>query len=190
MQAANLHLIEQPYIRLNLGCGRDLRNGWVNVDVYGEADIRHDLNVRPWPWADDSACEVIMHNVMEHLPDTCAVMRELYRVCAKDAVVRIAVPHPLHDDFVSDPTHVSRITGRTMQAFSKKFCDMVKDDANNPLAYLNDVDFEVTNHTYVMEPVWMRRKETGELNEEQLLDAIRTFNNVVKQIEITLRVVK
>ena len=182
--------IEQDYLRLNLGCGRDIKPGWVNVDVYGDADVKHDLGVMPWPFDDNSTCDVMLHNVMEHLPDTCAVMRELYRICVNDAVIRIAVPHPLNDDFVSDPTHVSRITGRTMQAFSKKFCDLVKYDANNPLAYLNDVDFEITSHTYVMEKEWMKRKESGELNEQQLLHAIRTFNNVVKQIEMTLKVVK
>jgi SAM-dependent methyltransferase len=176
-------------LKLNLGCGKDIREGYVNVDIYGDV-VNHDLNVKPWPFENDCADEILLHNVLEHLPDTCSVMRELYRVCKDGAIVHIAVPHPLHDDFISDPTHVSRITGRTLQAFSKKFNDQVSKDANQPLAYLNGVDFEIDKHTYVVEPRWMRKVQSGEMSEEQLQDAILTLNNVVKQIEIDIRAVK
>lgn len=177
-------------MRLNLGCGRDIREGWVNVDLYGESVLKHDLNVRPWPFENDSAEEVIMHHVLEHLPDTIGVMKELYRVCKGDAVIHIAVPHPFHDDFISDPTHVSRITPRTLQAFSKKVNLETKDDANQAFGLLHDVDFEVVKHTYVVEPRWMRKVDRGEMTKEQLMDAILTLNNVVKQIEMDVRVIK
>jgi len=178
-------------LRLNLGCGNDIRDGYVNVDVHGgDRIVRWDLNIKPWPWEESSVDEIIMHHVLEHLPDTCSVMREMYRVCKSDAVVHIAVPHPCHEDWISDPTHVSRILPRTMQAFSKKFNDQVSKDANAPLAYMNNVDFEVVKHTYVIEPRWMQRKDDGLITQEQLWDAILTFNNVVKQIEMDLKVIK
>jgi predicted SAM-dependent methyltransferase len=177
-------------VRLNLGCGKDIKDGWVNVDIYGEGVFRHDLNQRPWPWANDSVDEIAMHHVLEHLPDTIGVMKELYRVCRDGAIVHIAVPHPFHEDFVSDPTHVSPITIRTMQAFSKKVNQQYIKDANNPLGLIHNVDFEMVRDAYVVEQKWMKRVEDGLMSEEQLRDAITTFNGVVKQIEMDLKVIK
>ena len=36
-------------MKLNLGCGKDYRDGWVNVDFYDDStcDIKHDLEVFP-----------------------------------------------------------------------------------------------------------------------------------------------
>ncbi len=45
-------------LRLNLGCGMKHIEGYVNVDRFGEPDVRHDLEVLPWPWPDDSVSEV------------------------------------------------------------------------------------------------------------------------------------
>src|SRR3990167_3634625 len=188
-----LALAKSPQtLRLNLGCGNDIKAGYVNVDAYAlpGVDCVHDLNVGWWPWDDDSVSEVLLHNVMEHLPDTVAVMKELYRICRDGALVHIAVPHPRHDDFISDPTHCRAITQRTMELFSKKLCKAREKDANNPLAVIHDVDFEIVKDCYVVEKRWMARVERKEIDEDQLRDAVLTFNNVVKQIEMTLRVVK
>ncbi|MBF0395018.1 MAG: hypothetical protein HQL38_20270, partial [Alphaproteobacteria bacterium] len=35
-----------------------------------------------------------------------AVMRELYRICRDGASITVTVPHPRHDNFIGDPTHV------------------------------------------------------------------------------------
>lgn len=178
-------------MKLNLGCGRDIREGWVNVDIYGgEAVVRHDLNVRPWPWADNSADEVIMFHSLEHLRDTTEVMKELYRVCENGALVHIAVPHPRHDDYISDPTHVSPITLSTMRLFSKKANRANDGHSDTPFALLCDVDFELVSEMHVVEKRWMQRMVDGQITEDDLRDAVMTFNNVVKQIEMTVRVVK
>lgn len=176
-------------MKLNLGCGRDLKQGYVNVDLFG-GDVTHDLAKFPYPWDDDSVEEVLLHNVLEHLPDTIGVIKELYRICKDGALVHIAVPHPRHDDFISDPTHCSPITQRTMGLFSKKQCELTKGDANNPLALIHDVDFEMVRDCFVVEERWMARVERGEISEADLRDAVLTCNNVVKQIEMTLKALK
>jgi SAM-dependent methyltransferase len=65
----------------------------IDIDPEHHPDVLHDLNVTPWPFADDSFKEVIAHHVLEHLSDFPAVMRELHRVCRKDGQVYIEVPH-------------------------------------------------------------------------------------------------
>lgn len=152
--------------------------------------VKADLNKKPWPWKDNTVTEVLLHNVLEHLPDTISVMKELYRVCSNGALVHIAVPHPRHDDFISDPTHCSPITQRTMALFSKKQCEATKNDANNPLALVHKVDFEMVQDVFVVEKRWMERVESGQITEADLRDAVLTCNNVVKQIEMTLKVIK
>ena len=43
-------------MRLNLGCGRDVREGYVNVDSLrlSGVDVVTDLFKMPWPWDDCS----------------------------------------------------------------------------------------------------------------------------------------
>ncbi len=75
-------------MRLNLGCGFNKRDGFVNVDI-GEhcaPDVVHDLERTPWPWDDSAVGEIYMSHVLEHLGATTdvyfAVLREMYRYAA------------------------------------------------------------------------------------------------------------
>lgn len=92
---------------LNLGCGRRRVEGAVNVDVTAETspDVLHDLNVRPWPFADDSFDEVLAHDVIEHLAETIATLEEIHRVCRRGARVELTVPHFSCSNAFTDPTH-------------------------------------------------------------------------------------
>lgn len=38
--------------KVNLGCGKDIRKGWVNVDKIDidDVDIKHDLDSFPYPF--------------------------------------------------------------------------------------------------------------------------------------------
>ncbi|HLO64329.1 MAG TPA: hypothetical protein VK165_15330, partial [Azonexus sp.] len=98
-------------LKLNLGCGRRKREGFVNVDSQAgcQPDLVLDLEKTPWPWPDDSVDEIDLIHVLEHLgqaPEVyLGVMKELWRVCCDGARIRIMVPHPRSDDFLNDPTH-------------------------------------------------------------------------------------
>jgi SAM-dependent methyltransferase len=92
---------------LNLGCGLRRIDGAVNLDVTRATgpDVLHDLNVRPWPFPDDSFREVLAFDVIEHLEDVLATFEEIHRVCRGGASVRIAVPHFSCGNAFTDPTH-------------------------------------------------------------------------------------
>ena len=81
--------------KLNLGCGRFKRDGFVNVDTVPECkpDVLHDLNDMPYPFADDQFQLVEADHVLEHLSDPFAAMRELHRIVEAGGTVRIRVPH-------------------------------------------------------------------------------------------------
>lgn len=85
--------------KLNAGCGRDYRDGWLNVDVDPDVDVdqRRDLSETPWQWAHDNQFEtVLLDNVFEHIraEDRTAVLEELHRVTASHGAVIMRLPVP------------------------------------------------------------------------------------------------
>jgi predicted SAM-dependent methyltransferase len=185
-------------MKLNLGCGFRKRDGYRNVDNFAECapDELVDLECFPWPWPDDSVSEVLMSHVLEHLGATTQVyfdiFRELYRVCRHDAVVRIIVPHPRHDTYIADPTHVRPITVDGLSMFSRRQCEeWIRDGhANTPIAIMLGVDFEMTQTTIVLDKEWHSRYETGKVSNIEMVRAIKELNNVVQETTIVMRVVK
>jgi predicted SAM-dependent methyltransferase len=92
---------------LNLGCGRKRLEGAINIDraIEAQPDVLHDLNMRPWPLPENHFEEVIANDVLEHLEDVLATLKEIHRICRAGAVVRVAVPHFSSANAYSDPTH-------------------------------------------------------------------------------------
>lgn len=84
----------QTSLKLNLGCGRDYREGYLNVDLNENVrvDRRVDLDSKDWPFEDNSVDEIIANEVLEHLEDVKAAMSEIYRILKPDGMVRIKVP--------------------------------------------------------------------------------------------------
>jgi len=98
--------IEYPTI-LNLGCGNKYVQGAINLDVTGASrpDVVHNLNQRPWPFANDSFEKLLAYDVIEHLEDISATMEEIQRICRPGAIVHITVPHFSSANAFADPTH-------------------------------------------------------------------------------------
>ena len=185
-------------MKLNLGCGFSKLGGYHNVDRFPECtpDEVVDLECFPWPWPDDSVDEVVMTHVLEHLGAETEVFfnifRELYRVCQHGAALRITVPHPRHDTFIADPTHVRPITIDGLSMFSRRQCEeWIRDGhANTPVAIMVGVDFEITENTLVLDKDWRSRYDLGKVSNLEMARAIRELNNVVQEVKIVLRAVK
>src|SRR5687768_3491677 len=86
-------------MKLNLGCGTDIRSGYVNVDHYPEQADRDrvldvDLSLVPWPFVDRSAEQVLMFDFLEHLPyaQTTVILDEVYRILVPGGEVQVQVP--------------------------------------------------------------------------------------------------
>ncbi len=182
--------------KLNLGCGLNKLPGYVNVDKYGEPDVRHDLEAFPWPWPADSCAEVLANHVLEHLgrdPEVfIGVIKEIYRVCRHGAKVRVVVPHPRHDNFLSDPTHVRPITPLLLGLFSRRLNLewQAGGASNSPLALYHGVNFELRNYAHVLDEPYRSEFASGRLSAAEVERAVRERNNVATEFRMELEVIK
>lgn len=81
-------------LRINVGCGPRLKEGWVNLDLVGDETLHLDLR-RPLPFADGSAEIVYGEHVFEHLAfpeETSAFLAECLRVLAPGGRLSLVVP--------------------------------------------------------------------------------------------------
>ncbi len=107
-------------MKINFGCGEHKLPGFIGVDKVKTkaADVIHDMNCMPYPFADDSVDEILMSHILEHLPDTISVMEEIWRISKNNARITIIVPYYNSVGAFQDPTHVRFFTERTFDYFS------------------------------------------------------------------------
>ncbi len=83
-------------MRLNLGCGDDIKDGYVNVDFrpVHPGVVVADLASFPWQWKDETVDEVLMYDFLEHFPyrSTMPMLNEVWRILKMGASVEIQVP--------------------------------------------------------------------------------------------------
>jgi len=106
--------------KLNLGCGSDIRDGYLNVDKHriSGVDMVHDVEVLPLPFEDNFFEEIICQDILEHL-EYVPVLKELHRILAKGGRLIIRVPHFTSKNSYTDPTHKKLFAFRTFDFFAK-----------------------------------------------------------------------
>lgn len=81
-------------ININLGCGNNPQDGYINYDKYPIDDrVKYiDLNVLPLPFKDNSVDEILLSHVLEHLFYPYEVIMECYRILKKGGVLYVNLP--------------------------------------------------------------------------------------------------
>lgn len=82
-------------LRLNLGCGSDKRDGWVNLDCRTEVDpdVVHDIR-NPLPYEAGSVDEILAKDLLEHVGyrEVLRVLKDWFRVLKPNGKIYIQVP--------------------------------------------------------------------------------------------------
>lgn len=104
-----------------MGCGNDIRPDWVNADFVKKkgVDVVHNFNKVPYPFKDNTFDEIECIEVVEHLDDTIAVIRELHRILKPGGKVKITVPYYLSHHAWSNPEHKRAFNYQTFKYFIK-----------------------------------------------------------------------
>ena len=104
--------------KLNVGCGSDIRKGWVNLDSVSlpGVDIVHDVEKLPLPFEDEQFDEIQCDNILEHI-EYMPVMKELHRILKPGGLLKIRVPHFSSRNNYVDPTHKKHFSIDTFNFF-------------------------------------------------------------------------
>lgn len=96
-------------MRLNLGAGHAIKDGFINHDIVKhqkEIDVVHDLNILPWPWKDSSVQLILANSVFEHLKlDLIESCNECWRIIKPNGRLHLEYPIFTSNNIHHDPTH-------------------------------------------------------------------------------------
>jgi len=150
-------------MKLNVGCGLDIRTGWVNLDSHPlpGVDVVHDVTTAPWPFDENSFDEILCQNVLEHV-DYPKVLREIHRVLKPGGKVFATVPHFTSPYAYADPTHIRYFALGVFHFFTK----------SSERPYYFDFEFDRIDRLYLEFP---KRKL---LFFNYLVEKLVNFNNV------------
>lgn len=177
---------------LNIGCGpnRDINN--INCDIYAEtgADLVFDISKANWPIPANSVSSVKLYHVLEHLSgDFKIFFQELYRVCKNEALIYVRVPHPRHDWFLIDPTHVKPWHEESFTYLDKTISlkRYFSGDSKTPLALYWNVDFEIVEVQLFTESVDTEEIVKSILQTNSSGNEIKNYvNNYIAEIRVKL----
>ena len=87
----NQFIKDKKSIKLHLGCGSNILNGYINIDLYNQsADIKLDITDLPY-FEDNSVEEIFLNAVFEHLYtfEQNRALKEWYRILKPGGLLRI-----------------------------------------------------------------------------------------------------
>jgi predicted SAM-dependent methyltransferase len=84
----------ETHLKLNVGCGANRKNGWVNVDLHPKADVKTDAR-RKLPFRTNSAAVIYSEHFFEHLEypeEAMLFLHESFRVLEPGGLFSVGVP--------------------------------------------------------------------------------------------------
>ena len=182
-------------MKLNLGCGYNKLEGYVNVDndENCKPDVLTDLEA-PLPFEDNSVDEIVLNHVLEHLGQTTkvyfSVWKELYRVLKDGGLIHITVPHHNHDNFHHDATHVRKVTPLGIDMFNQhRNTETIENGGQeSTLGLMIGIDVAVQDVAYDLTP-WFHAHIQGKPRDFAELE-MNKYNNTCFQVRIKAKAFK
>lgn len=126
----------EDLVRLNIGCGKDIREDCINLDVYpyDNVDIIRDLR-RGLPFEDNRFEDVLAQDILEHFDyeDFKFIVDEIWRVLKPRGNLVIRVPNCENGVWAFRPGHK---TFFTVDAVINHFQgDQIEEYYNRPISF-------------------------------------------------------
>ena len=116
--------------KIDLGCGKNIKEGFVGVDKILGIDIEKGI-----PFADESICEIYSFHFLEHVGDLVFVFKEMHRVLKPKSIVEIVVPHF---------SNIGAFHWTHQHFFNIRGFDFIEDQHSHHF-YCPDVSFHILN---------------------------------------------
>lgn len=148
-------------VKLNVGCGTDYKEGWINIDNNsdnniedGKLDLNWDLR-NPLPFPEGSVDYIFNEHFVEHLTveESQKIIRDFMRVLKPNGVLRIAMPNLV--DAVDNYLNLPISKDPTIKRFK---LDYIKTRAERI-----NISFREWGHKWLYDPEELKRrlKEAG-----------------------------
>jgi len=111
--------------RLNIGCGKDVREGWINLDMHSHygADVIFDLNKifggEKIPFQDNSIDYIYCSHVIEDFIDAMPILNEFIRICKIGGKIEIRTPSETNI-WSGNPYHIKPYSLRMFKNMIKR----------------------------------------------------------------------
>ena len=180
---------EPELLKIDLGCGKNKREGFKGVDIrpWEGVDFVLDIANAHWPWPDNSVDEAHASHFIEHLtwPQRVHFFNELGRVLKKGAKAQIIWPHWCADRYYGDPTHQQPMSPFGLYYLNAEWrktnaphCDYAQNDGNHMWhEYTCDFDNVIS---YSLAP-W-----TAGRNQEFIQFAMAAYKEAAQDVMATL----
>jgi len=90
------NFVDVNNIKLNLGCGEDIRKGWINIDrrIIKGIDLCYDISEHAIPLQDKVVAEILCKDFIEHLSWRRVeyLLHECFRVLKSNGLIYIQTP--------------------------------------------------------------------------------------------------
>jgi len=121
-------------LKLHLGCGSQIRSGWINVDfspLRNPDIVKVDLN-KKWPFEENLFCAVYSCHMLEHISEMQAekILLNIFKSLKRKGILRICVP---------DLEYSARLYINTLKKAKKAYASKHKRE-NYQWAFLNMID--------------------------------------------------
>jgi hypothetical protein len=172
-------------LKIDLGCGKNKREGFVGCDQYAMDGVDHVFNIgeEPWPFEDGSVEEAHASHFLEHLTAKQRIhfMNELWRVMADGAKATIITPHWCSGRAYGDLTH-------QWPPVSEFFYHYLGQDFRKSQAPHNDTEWNKDGYKCNFQASWgyALHPEVAQRSQDYQMMAMNFFKEAAQDLYATL----
>lgn len=180
-------------ICLNFGDGLDASKGYINTfDLAQEQANDKGTVFEPWAWADfssikdNSVCSAKFDYTLERINggkenlSLLQILKELYRICAHGAYIKITTAAPIYNNAFSDPAIVRNITVDAVKFFDAQQRKVLAQDKRSYLTCKAfdqaNINFKLLKTNYELSPVLIQAVKQNNFETKEQLEALIAAN--------------